>query len=228
MIELLLASALLLSDAEDCAVLEAVSSANWDEERNMQPILSSPDERFVAVRPPRSWLDAPCLHDEFQSSEAIEACFFESMRRHDEMTPAQRLENSSPERFTFNFRDPEMNEIPGLLSDFVQASSRQQNWDCLLRNARYIQADFWHGVEGRSHATSENMALLEMSRPGFSDDGQWAVAEFRMRHTNTVMRFANDRPQENIDLNFRGYVLLRKDEANVWQIAERNITLMHY
>ncbi|WP_394693434.1 hypothetical protein [Hyphobacterium sp.] len=228
MIELLLAGALLLSDAEDCVVLEAVSSANWDEERYMQPILSGPDERFVAVRPPRSWLDAPCLHDEFQSGEAFEACLFETMRQYDGMSPSQRLENSRPERFTFNFRDQEMNEIPGLLSDFVQASSRQQSWDCLLRNARYIQADFWHGVEGNAHTTSENIALLEMSRPGFSDDGQWAVAEFRIRHTNTLLQYTNGWSQDNTDIVIRGHVLLGRDDTNTWQIAERNITLMHY
>lgn len=199
MIELLLAGALLLSDAEDCAVLEAAVATPWPPENDLfaaQPV-AMPTRNFVGFRPARLGVVERCgpsnPHDVLSSSE-VEACEQEAILRFDAASPEERqflIEPAGQLFFSRMSADAPLAwisydggvTVPDGLPESLSASVLEhQNWGCRSADWQYVEGDYYRGVAGinlREISTWEPGFYFATTRPGYSADGQWAVLYYQ-------------------------------------------------
>lgn len=235
MIELLLAGALLLSDAEDCAVLVAALGLPVPDEELFENI-EMPADIYVLTRPPRVGFEFDCRDVSPWSHEGFLACKREQVAQYDSMSVQQRLEDSASLRVeverrlgqieAFSGEPDDSVEIPaGLIGSFLETVSEQQLWGCYPQDWQFIEYDHFSDLWETSDPELPNGRSLQMTRPGYSADGQWAIAFF----TETYSKRPLDVPVESGIINYimsaTGYVVFQRT-ASGWQLADRNIYLM--
>jgi hypothetical protein len=223
MIGVLLASALLLGDAEDCAVLEAVLPEPV--EANLVRI-DRPEDNSVewtgvgravfVVRETPVYADWPELGDD----RLIPAeRYDEVMHWHDVIYPGlpeNERQALAAEKFgeIHDYLVRELGELPeGLASNFIETAAAQTSWNC--------PPDGW-GYQSMDSTVTDVLAELPngtglsahgLSRPGYSSDGQWALVYYSQRQQPPRL----DEPgiPEPWASGGVGYVLLRQTN-NGW------------
>lgn len=199
MIGLLLASALLLSDGDDCAVLEAAVATPWPPENDLfaaQPV-AMPTRNFVGFRPARLGVVERCgpssPHDTLSSSE-IGVCEQEAILRFDAASPEERQfliepagqlffsQISADAPLAWITEDGGVTVPDGLPESFSASVLEHQNWGCRSADWQYVEGDYYRGVAGinlQEISAWEPGYYIAMTRPGYSADGQWAVLYYQ-------------------------------------------------
>lgn len=192
MIGVLLAGALLLSEAEDCAVVEAVLPEPV--ETNLVRI-ERPEDNSVewtgVGRAVYVMQDTPVYADwpERGADRTIPAERYEEvMHWHDVIYPGLSEDERhalAAEKFAevHEYLVREFGELPeGLASNFIQTAAAQTAWDCPPDGWDYqsvdstvtdVLAELPHGTGLSAHG---------LTRPGYSSDGQWALVYYSYRY----------------------------------------------
>jgi len=202
MIEFLLAGALLLSDADDCAVLEAAVDAPFEFPFDIALPEGEwpPDQAFVGIRPARIPTPGHCIDlervhplDEYDY-QGYRTCQNEVIDRFERQTPEERLADghqAGPDLYVwlaFNglqqwqSADGQPAIPDGIAQSFTDAINAHQSWGCRSAHWQYFESDFYNGVglERLPVSTEEESGyFLDLTRPGYSDDGRWAVTYYR-------------------------------------------------
>lgn len=213
MIELLLAGALLLSDAEDCAVLEAVINA---------PSKSSADSVTALVyQEPIRYLTYN--RNSTVSSLSVLFGFVDNplASDYDNADPAIRLTEANLRlEMDRPFIDESVEILPnGLEASLLTNAISREPWECDLEDGQILN----DASRMRNEPTLDEYSqirLYSLTRPAFSNDGNWAMVYRAEIRTFEQSGLARTRGQS-------GYVLLRRGEAGDW-IVDQRINLLRY
>lgn len=220
---LLLAGTLLLSEAEDCAVLEAVLPEPV--ETNLVRI-DRPEENTVewtgvgravlVMRETPVYADWPEAGDDRIIPMAR---YEEAMHWYDVILPGlpeQERQALAQEKFgeIHDYLVREFGELPeGLASNFIQTAATQTAWDCPPDGWDYQSVDGTVTDVLAELPYGTGLSAHGLSRPGYSSDGQWALVYYSQRQLPPRL----DEPgmPEPWASGGVGYVLLRQTE-NGW------------
>jgi hypothetical protein len=192
----------LQSSAEDCAVLEAAIDAPFDLAFDIALPNSEwpPDQVFVGIRPARIPTPGHCFDpervhplDEFDF-HAYQTCQNDVIDRFERQTPEERLADghqagmdlyvwlasNGPQQW--QSADGQTVIPDGIAQSLTDAVNGHQSWGCRSGRWQYFESDYYDGA-ALHHlpvlTEGESGYLLDLTRPGYSDDGRWAVAYYR-------------------------------------------------
>lgn len=239
MIEFLLAGALLLSDAEDCAVLEAVlpEPVEAASERvelldentviwrglgrvvrvdRMPPLLAHPPGWGVPRR-----TDVIILGERERAQSQLEEMY-------PTLSPEERVAMARA-YFEGPYPPAQLADRPfpvlpdDLFESFLMAAAGRNPWDCVPDGWYYGTWEAPESAPRLPFGTSQHTYVV--SRPGYSADGNTAMVYYYGTRTFPEYGQADSWRDRLRAANMRGYLFFQRT-ASGWQLADRNIYMM--